>query len=359
MTRETITYLNSGAILLGQTANRGSGNGSWRAWWDVASLQGESPYYEGFIPVSEIERRTFNFQAVPRRVAVEVPATIETMMHLSDDGLPMRWEVQPDRQAIARDDNNAVMGIFMDGYKAHQLGETLIGRTSNILGDTIGITSAGVIKGGAVGWIEVGIPETQSITKLGIDYRPNLLAGTSFDGSVATFWKRTVTKTLCDNTFEIARSIAGQVFKIRHSKNSGFKIKEARQALNILEQTSEDFEAEVTQLVQATVTDAQWRAFLDVHVPIVKDDGERLTGRGLTMATRKREQLARLWSHDHRVSPWQGTAWGVLQAVNTWGHHLQTVRGATRLERNAMNAIRGEQAKTDTGALAQLDRILA
>ncbi len=357
MTRETMTHLNSGAILLGQVAQRGKGDGSWKAWWDQAALQGESPYYDGFIPVADIQRRTFNYLAVPRRVAVEVPATMDTMTHLSDDGLPMRWDVQVDRQAMARDDNNHVMGIFKDGYKAHQLGETLIGMTSNILGDTLGITSVGVIKGGAVGWIEVSVEETRH-HKHGIDYRPNLLGGTSFDGSIATFWKRTIRATICDNTFEVARAIQGQTFKIKHSRNSGFKLREAREALALIDQLDEEFDAEVSQLVETTVTPAQWDKFLAELAPVVKD-GEALTGRSLTMAQKKQDELRLLWNNDNRVSPWKGTAWGVLQAVNTWGHHMQTVRGATRQERNALSMITGVQAKADDEALTLLDKVLA
>lgn len=358
MGNETMQTYNDGHILIGQTLKRGRGDGSWKAWWDQASLQNETPYYEGFIPVSEVLRRTFNYTAVPRRVAVEVPATADTMTHLSSDGWPMRWDVQLDRKAITHSETHHLLGLFKDGYRAHQLGETLIGQTSNIIGDTIGITSAGVIKDGRVGWLEVGIEQTQSIDGVGMDYRPNLLAGTSFDGSIATFWKRTVTATICDNTFEIARGITGQTFKIKHSRNSGFKIAEARQALNILEQTSADFEAEVTQLSRTTVTDQQWQSFLNELIPLSKDN-EPLTGRALKLGQNKQDALKRLYNNDNRVSQWKGTALGVIQAVNTWGHHEQTVRGATRLERNAHNMLTGGQAKVDDEALSMLDKILA
>ena len=37
----------------------------------------------------------------------------------------------------------------------------------------------------------------------GVAFRPNLLATTSFDGSIATTYKRTVTITVCDNIREL------------------------------------------------------------------------------------------------------------------------------------------------------------
>ncbi len=45
---------------------------------------------------------------------------------------------------------------------------------------------------------------TTITTPEGVEFRPNLLATTSFDGSIATTFKRTVTATVCDNTRELA-----------------------------------------------------------------------------------------------------------------------------------------------------------
>ncbi len=49
------------------------------------------------------------------------------------------------------------------------------------------------------------MPDTIT-TPEGVAFRPNLLATTSFDGSIATTYKRTVTDTMCDNTRELALS---------------------------------------------------------------------------------------------------------------------------------------------------------
>jgi phage/plasmid-like protein (TIGR03299 family) len=353
MSRETMTTLNTD-VLIGMTDERG------HAWHYRAEEQGaESNHYPRAIPVADVQRRLFHWSAEPRRVAVEVPADLTSMTHLSPEGLPMRWDVQVDRQAIARDDNDHVMGIFKDGYRAHQYNEWLIGTVSNILGDTLVISSAGLLKQGALAWVEVSMPETRHIESVGASFRPNILSGTSFDGSVATFSKRTNTMTVCDNTFEVARAELGQIIKWKHTRNSGFKLGEARAALNIIHEEADAFEAEVTALAQTTVTDRQWFSFLDEFSPLVDAKGEKLTGRSLTMAANKQDQLKRLWVRDNRVEPWKNTAFGVLQAVNTWGHHEQTVRGATRPERNMLNAITGAQAKVDNEALTTLGKILS
>lgn len=353
MSRETMTHLNT-QTLIGMTAQRGN------AWHYRAQEQGtESNHYTDAIPVADVQRRLFHWSAEPRRVAVEVPATMADFTHIGESGQPLKWEVQLDRQAITRSDDHHVMGLFKSGYQPHQYDEWLLGTVSNILGETLIVSSAGLLKQGALAWVEISMPETRHIDAAGVSFRPNILSGTSFDGSVATFFKRTNTNTVCDNTFEIARSEAGQVFKIKHTRNSGFKLTDARAALNIIESEADAFEAEVTALVQTTVTDRQWSAFLDSFAPLVDDKGERLSGRSLSMASTKQDTLKKLWVRDNRVEPWKNTAWGVLQAVNTYGHHEQTVRGATRPERNALNAIQGTQAKEDNRALDLLGAVLS
>jgi phage/plasmid-like protein (TIGR03299 family) len=353
MSRETLATLNT-LTLIGFTDQRG------RAWHYRADEQGTEPnHYPGAIPVGDILRRLFAWQAVTRRVAVEIPAVIEEMDHLDGAGNPARWVVQEDRQAITRSDNHRTMGLFKDGYVPHQYQQWLLEAVSTLLGDTLAVSSAGLLRDGAVAWVEVSVPETVHLDGPGVSFRPNLLATTSFDGSIATQFKRTITNTVCDNTLTLALSEVGQLYRIKHSRWSGFKLGEARQALNVIETTADEFTAQVEALCQTTVTDRQWNEFLDAHVPFTGPDGHRLTGRSLTSATHKQDQLRGLWNHDDRVSPWKGTAWGVLQATNTWSHHLQTVRGATRADRNALAAITGTQAKDDDATLRLLSRVLS
>src|SRR4051794_20181705 len=207
MSHESLSWLNT-MTLIGNTAARGN------AWHYRATEQGGEPnHYPGPIPVEEVKRRLFAWQAVPRRVAVEFPATVETMTHLNDAGEPVHWVVQADRQAIAPSDRDHVMGLFKDGYTIHQYDQWLLQNVATILDDDLAISSAGLLRGGAVAWVEVSVPETIT-TPEGVAFRPNLLAATSFDGSIATTFKRTVTDTVCDNTRECALAEAGQQYKV-------------------------------------------------------------------------------------------------------------------------------------------------
>jgi phage/plasmid-like protein (TIGR03299 family) len=353
MSRETLTHLNTNT-LIGQTAQRGT------AWHYRAEEQGaESNHYEGAIPVDEVQRRLFNWSAESRRIAAEQPADLSTMTHLGHDGQPARWAPVEGRQAIVRSDNNHVMGIFAEGYERHPYDEWLLTSVANILDDDLTISSVGLLKHGAVAWVEVSMPES-IITTEGVEFRPNLLATTSFDGSIATTYKRTITATVCDNTRELALSEIGQELKVRHSRHSRLKLAEAREALRVVHQVADAFAEEVNQLCAIDVDDKQWQEFLSV-VASLEDPRtkERLAGRALTLAERKQEALSKLYRYDGRVAPWAGTAYGVLQAVNTYEHHERTVRGTDRAERNMLRTITGDFGDVDRRSWSQLSTVLA
>jgi len=278
---------------------------------------------------------------------VEVPADPQSMTHQGEDGTPVRWAPVTDRQAICRSDDStgSVLGIFGPGYTRHQYREWLLTTVADLLDDDLVISSAGLLRGGAIAWVEVSMPDTIT-TPEGVAFRPNLLATTSFDGSIATTYKRTVTDTVCDNTRELALSEVGQEFKVKHSRHSRTQLAPARQALALVHTLGDEFAAEVAQLCAITVTPGQWQRFLDTQVPQVDATGQPLTGRALTRAGTKWDTLAELYRNDPRVAPWSGTAHGVLQAVSTYDQHNGVIRG-DRAERNSLKTITGEFGRLD------------
>jgi len=355
MSRETMLHLNTNT-LIGFTDKRGN------AWHYRAVLQGdESNHYPGAIPVADVKRRLLNWQAVPRRVAIEFPATFETMTHLNDAGEPVRWAVQADRQAISPSNRDVVMGLFKDGYKIHQYDAWLLDNVATILDDDLSISSAGLLRDGALAWVEVSVPDTFT-TPEGVAFRPNLLAATSFDGSLATTIKRTVQATVCDNTLAVAQREKGQTVKIRHSSNSLGRIADVREALAIVHSTADDFAAEVAQLTQQAVSPLQFKQVIDLVFPVSDPESKR----AVTNAQNKIDQVTHLYHFDPRCQDWTGTAFGVLQTLNTWRHHEQgglsgstsAEKRAARAERNAYRAITGETQTADANVVAILDRVL-
>jgi phage/plasmid-like protein (TIGR03299 family) len=289
-----------------------------------------------------VRRRLFHWDAVT--------GPVETTI-LTEDGV---FQVEDTtRQVVVRPDTWDVLGVHGEGYKVHQYSTWLLDTVANILDDSLSIGSAGLLKNGAVAWVQVEVPDSIT-TPEGVEFRPHLLACTSHDGSIATEFRRTVTNVVCDNTMAAARTENGQVYRVRHTRHSTARLADARDALAIVHTIADDFAAEVQDLCSTTVTDKQWTAFLDSLVPVTKE----MSKRSQTMAESKRDEMMLLWNKDQRVSPWKGTAWGVVQAVNTHTHHIQTVRGAGRAERNMLRAVSGQVDALDKGTIDLLSKVL-
>ncbi len=351
MSTETLRSLNTNT-LIGNTRHRGT------AWHYRAEEQGkESNHYPGPIPAEDVARRLFGWTAQSLPVAVERPADILTMTHRGEDGMPRRWVQIEGRQAIARsdEDDGHVLGVFTDAYEPHQYREYLLTAVGNILDDSLSISSAGVLRGGAVAWVEVSVPESIT-TPEGVEFRPNLLATTTLDGSLATTYKRTVTDVVCDNTRAAALREEGEELKIRHSRHSRLKLANARNALNIVHSLADSFAAEVAELCRIEIDSRTWARFLDSWVPLVGFDGEPLTRRRRQLAEAKREAIAQSYVQDRRVAPWAGTAHAVLQAVNTYEHHLSPT-AAPRPDRNMRRAVSGAYERLDRRAWEVLEQV--
>ena len=344
MSQETAAWLNTN-VLVGMTDQRG------HAWHYRASQQGDEPnHYPGAIPTEDLRRRLFSWHPVSLPVYVRVPATYEDCEGIGEDGQPYRMLARPGRQNIVRSDTYADLGMFRPSYVPHDFGQALVTNVELILDDDLGVSSAGLLRGGAVAWVEVGVPEKMS-TPSGVEYRPNLVATTSLDGSLATTYKRTFTAVVCDNTLACAMSENGAEYKIRHSSNSGLRLDSAREALQIIIDSASAFEDEVERLCGRSVSEAQFEVVLKTVIA----DPAKNSKAGATRVLRRRAAVASLYNSDDRVVPWKGSALGVLQAFNTHWHHEAGVNKSTiRPERNMLAALDGTIEELDGSVLRAL-----
>lgn len=325
MSKETLSYLNSNT-LIGQTDKRGN------AWHYRAEEQGtESNHYTGSIPIEDVRRRLFGWKAVEGQL---------TATALTPDGVMVVTDTT--RKAIMRGDTGDILGIFKNGYKIHDYSDWLITNVESILDADLQIGSAGLLRNGAVGWVQIEMEETLNVK--GVEFRPFLTAATSLDGSLATTYQTGAQVVVCDNTLSAALgSKDSDRVKIRHSAKSLGKINDVREALNIVYAVADNFTAQVEALTAQVVTDKQWDEFTKA-LTFTKTESKT----GATLAANKIGELNRLWNSDLRVAPWAGTAFGVVQAVNTYTHHIATVRNMSRVERNMERSV--------IGAVDALDR---
>lgn len=329
MSTETAEWLNQN-VLVGHTAMRGV------AWHYRASAQGtENNHYDGAIPIEDVRRRLFNWKAVAQPMFVNANG---------------EYREVPNRVAIVRDDTFEILGVPSTSYVPHQYDEWLLGQVQGMIDDSdLSIGSAGLLKGGAIAWVQIEMPENMKVAD--VEFRPHLLATTSFNGSIATTYKRTVTLVVCDNTRAQALNEKGSEYRVRHTANSGMRLADAREALGIVFNLGEEFAREIEELLAVKVSDDKFAKFLRKLHP-VKDDA---TNMAKTKTENTIEQYLKMWATDERVAPWKGTAFGALQAVNTFRHHVRPTRGETkRVERNMMDALTGVTEEADRQAVKKL-----
>lgn len=324
MSQETREWLSTNT-LIGFTSKRGN------AWHYRA---GDKNHYADEIPVEDVRSRLFSWTA--QETPLFTPPVFE-----GDSYQPV-----PGFKSITRSDTGAVLGIFKDRYQIHQYEEWLLGNLSKLLDAELKIGSAGLLSGGAKAWVSVETPDN-IVTPEGVAFRPNFLAVTSMDGSLATTYKDVVTNVVCDNTMGMAlrETGGGTTAKIRHTAKSLGKIQSAREALGIMFDSADEFSREVAQLCNTPFSSTKFEQLVEGMFPIEQDEK---SARVITIQTRKRGDMYGLWNGDDRVTPWRGTAFGAWQAVNTYQHHMADVRkGAARAERNMLRAVTGETVKAD------------
>jgi len=144
--------------------------------------------------------------------------------------------------------------------------------------------------------------------------------------------------------------------KYPHRAGVRFDAERTASKLGILLDNAAEVNTEIEQLLAQPVTDRQWEAFVAAHMGS-EQPKERGTAR--TKWDLKHDALTAMYLNDPRCSPWQGTAFGVVQAVNTFNHHEREVRGMSRPERNMLNMATGAWEKEDAKTLKTLQLVLA
>lgn len=338
MSKETLEWLNQNT-LIGFTERRGN------AWHYKASEQGsEGNHYVGAIPIADVYRRLLNWQAVEAPAFVGIPTA---------DGFD--YVLQNDRKFIVRSDDSTVLGIFKDGYQIHQYGEWLIDAVANIVDDSnLAIGQAGLLKQGAVAWVSIELPENIE-TPSGFTVRPQLLATTSHNGSLATTHKMTNTVVVCDNTLTMGLNDGKSAHRTRHSKHSGFKVQSVRDAIGVVHTMADNIMAEIEALSKVDVTDKQFFDIVNRLVPIAEIGSTTNSAR--TKLGNKQDAIFDLYKNSPMVAPWKGTKLGVIQAFNTYQHHLSGT-DAKRAQRNLSNAVMGKTDDADAEVLKAIELVL-
>lgn len=327
MSKETLQWLNEN-VMFGYTDHRhtwgpgtsfGSGD---RPWFADKSYELS---YGGAIPVEDVEDTLFYWEPREGDLTVRIPVgDIEVADGIDDNGDPYKNMVVPGKKAIIRPDDNTVLGIFSDAYQIHSYKQWLIDNVATLVDGELGISSAGMLRGGAQAWVSLELPDDVKVAGAGT-VRPCIIAATSMDGSLATTYATRIMRPECDNSLNISLRSSGGTFKVRHSSKSLNRIGEARESLGIIYELTEQAEAFFDGLADVDITDHVFGQIIGQLVPVPQPDvkdGKVANQRGITIAENKHTELWNLWEKDQRAAPWNGTLAGAYHAVNTFHEHM-------------------------------------
>lgn len=326
----------------------------------IGQTDGQLPTYPGPIPVAEVERRLFDWHAVSVPTGNFIPCEPDAIGSVMIDGKYYMPKVTPNAQGIVRSDDWTEMGRHKGGYRIHDYKVWGTRTLSNVVQGQLIIPSALTLKNGAQAAVEVSLDETLHDGDSGVDFWPSLLFRTSLDGSIATTYSAFARVLACDNMFQgidAEAKAAGRQAKWKHTASSlsADTVTGVREALHIMERTADDMVTYLRKLTPIPVERKQWLKVMDIIEPPAKADASKVA---LTKADNRRQQLDAVYQRDPMVAPWNGTAFGVVQAINTYQHHYANVRGTSRIERVYDRAIRNEFAESDTKTLVALAGVL-
>lgn len=324
MSRETHDWL-SQFTLIGFTGKRGN------AWHYRA---GDNNHYTGAIPIEDVRSRLFDWEPV----SVPMEYTYRDEQYQTED------------QIIIRSDNGAKLGNFSKSYVIHNYDEWLLSNVEMILDQDLQIASAGLLENGAVAWVQVEMPDNIA-TVDGVEFRPWMNAFGSVNGKYASTYKTGKTIVVCDNTMNAAAREDSPAVKIKSTAKSLSKLGDVRKHLGIkFKAMADEFSEEIHKLCSTDFSDRQFESLVAQLAPIAEDAKPK----GVTMAHNKRDKLWELWGEDERVSPWRGTAWGAVQADNTYRLHEGVMHGDNRAERTMKLTLSGKLEEDDTDTMGKI-----
>lgn len=347
---ETMNWLRR-KIRVGFTSERGP------AWWANGAVtkagvwEGipDGSHFDGPVPMEEVTK-LLDIKLVKGTVFIQYEDAYGNRQVVAD----------PKTMPIMNQDTGQVFSYPKEGYKIHPYLETLAGFIAKITDDSQAVVgSCGLLKNDGVAFLQAVLPERFEVA--GYGYQPYITAVTSADMSRSTFYGTGMLGAVCDNTVDSAVAGALTKLRIRHTRNSGVSVTDARDRLGIqLVQVGAAMGEAIKELLNVPVSRKEFGQWLDLAVPLVDETGQPKVKQGLTIAENKRTELTRLYTIDDKAAPWNGTAFGVLQTANTWQTWEGRVKGADggMMERNYTRNAMGVTGKNDLAALEMLGKVL-
>ena len=276
---------------------------------------------------------------------------LQTAPVLSDDGVFGAMAV-PDQFATVRTNPVSgdvdVLGVVGRGYTVIQNEEhaDLLNRIVDEGGAHF--ETAGSLRGGRSVFLSMKLPGTMNIG--GIDpVELYLIALNSHDGTSAFRLLVSPVRVVCANTQALALRRAQSSFSIRHTSGAKGNIAQAREALGLTFKYAEVFEREAEQMIQASLTNAQ---FGQIIGKLWATESE--SKRSATITANRADVLTGLFADAPTNANIRGTRWAGYQAITEYLDHFAPVQSGTDTARAERVATGGTVTTVKTRAFEML-----
>lgn len=231
----------------------------------------------------------------------------------------------PDKYATVRNHPSkgpSVLGVVGDRYQVVQ-NETAFEVLDYIVDESgAHYETAGSLADGKRVFMSMKMPE--GIMVAGEDaHDVYLLATNSHDGSSSFTVAVTPVRVVCQNTLTMALQRARQRYSIRHTESADGRIHEARQALALTFTYLDEFNDELTAMLDQSMTDEAFEKFTKALIPESTSEHEGWKRR----VTDAREAIEMLFRESETNEFGRGTKYAAYNAATEYADWYLPVKG--------------------------------
>jgi phage/plasmid-like protein (TIGR03299 family) len=236
--------------------------------------------------------------------------------------------------AVTRDTDSAILGIVGEGYNPIQNSESF-DFAEALLAEGATFETAGSLFGGKRIFICAKLRETDILDDKVGEY---LVLANSFDGTMPFTGMITPIRVVCNNTLKLAGAQASRIVKLRHTKNVGDKVDQARKILSLAHKYTDQIKLEAERMVAIGFDNRILDDFTNRIFGVTDDASTRAKNLAETGRELFEEALNR-----PDIRNFSGTAWGTFQALADVDSHKPAPReGEISKHRNFFRVIEGD-----------------
>lgn len=232
-------------------------------------------------------------------------------------------KVFPNKKALFRSDTKAPLSIVGSDFKIVQPGDVLEFFRDLVAGHGMKLSTAGSLFGGTRFWALAETGKSENVVS-GDEVKGHLLLTTAVDGTLSTTAKFVSTRVVCNNTLTIAMSEDSKNM-VKKTHKTTWDASAVKIDLGLIDSSWNRFMENLRTLSKFEMSDKEVREFYQNEFFNSKLTAEEQKWG----ATKRVNELMKLYTSGSGASMSYGTAWGALNAVTEMFTHGSGKRDAS------------------------------